>query len=506
MRARVRVRALASHAPQNVSTAWHRLATLARKQPAAAPASAAQLAPLAALTLEWVGRLDARSCSNVLWALAVLSARAPAPAPDLLRPLLRASAEQAGRDSGYTPAAASATAWAAASLLADAPDDCAALVEAMLAESAAALPRCSAQSVANLLWAAATAAQLVPFSAAAPAAAQAAARLLLPAADARAFKPIELSCAAWALAELRYDPGPQAMSALDGSLAQLLGAEPALASVSAQSLVNIVWAFAVLNHSPRQTLELLRSSHLAAAAAAAALQASDVHLLLWSLAVMDQGEHIRSPIFAAAWAAASQVDGAACHPSHLAGLFQATLMEEADATARRLPPAQRPPPLPPPLMAAAEASWRAVVCQTRTSDLHEAIAATVAQLGLPTPLWIEKLTSDRLFSIDIALHFPPPGAAAPVEAAEPPPLASQGTLAEGPGGASGGMWVALEVDGPSHYTRNTQAPMGRSTYRNRLLASRGWRVVVLPFYRWNEMKTAEDRRVRRGAARPGFFF
>jgi len=451
-----------------------------------------------------VGRLDARSCSNVLWALAVLSARAPAPAPDLLRPLLRASAALAGRAGGYTPAAASATAWAAASLLADAPDDCAALVETMLADSAAALPRCSAQSVANLLWAAATTAQLVPFSAAAPAAAQAAARLLLPAADARAFKPIELSCAAWALAELRYDPGPEVMAALDSSLAALLGAEPARASVSAQSLVNIVWAFAVLSHSPRQTLDLLRSSRLAAAAAAA-LPASDVYLLLWSLAVIDHGEHIRSPIFAAAWAAAAGVDGAACHPSHLAGLFQATLMEEADAAARRLPPARRPPPLPLPLMAAAEASWRAMVCVTRTSDLHEAIAAAVAQLGLPTPPWIEKLTSDRLFSIDIALYFPPPGAAAPVEAAEPPPLAAQGALAEGPGGAGGGVWVALEVDGPSHYTRNTQSPVGRSTYRNRLLASRGWRVVVLPFYRWNEMKTAEDRRVRRGAARPAFF-
>lgn len=44
--------------------------------------------------------------------------------------------------------------------------------------------------------------------------------------------------------------------------------------------------------------------------------------------------------------------------------------------------------------------------------------------------------------------------------------------------------VALEVDGPMHFLRNTGAPTGRTLLRDRLLAARGVEVVSLPWTEW----------------------
>lgn len=50
--------------------------------------------------------------------------------------------------------------------------------------------------------------------------------------------------------------------------------------------------------------------------------------------------------------------------------------------------------------------------------------------------------------------------------------------------------LAIEVDGPTHFVRNTRQPLGLTRGRARLLAARGWRVVSLPFFEWPGGKAA----------------
>lgn len=57
---------------------------------------------------------------------------------------------------------------------------------------------------------------------------------------------------------------------------------------------------------------------------------------------------------------------------------------------------------PPGLLESAASQWAATCLKVRISQLHADVSAAVQRLGLPHT--IEQLTSDRLFSIDIALN------------------------------------------------------------------------------------------------------
>ena len=53
-----------------------------------------------------------------------------------------------------------------------------------------------------------------------------------------------------------------------------------------------------------------------------------------------------------------------------------------------------------------------------------------------------------------------------------------------------GERIALEVDGPHHFAANTLAPGGGMLARHRLLAARGWAVVSVPYYAWDQLNNA----------------
>ena len=53
-----------------------------------------------------------------------------------------------------------------------------------------------------------------------------------------------------------------------------------------------------------------------------------------------------------------------------------------------------------------------------------------------------------------------------------------------------GERIALEADGPSHFNANTLAPGGGMLARRRLLAARGWEVISVPYYVWDELNDA----------------
>ena len=53
--------------------------------------------------------------------------------------------------------------------------------------------------------------------------------------------------------------------------------------------------------------------------------------------------------------------------------------------------------------------------------------------------------------------------------------------------------IALEFDGPSHFTTNTLEPLGHTRLRDQLLSAMGWRVVSVPFFEWDRLHQAEQR-------------
>ena len=52
--------------------------------------------------------------------------------------------------------------------------------------------------------------------------------------------------------------------------------------------------------------------------------------------------------------------------------------------------------------------------------------------------------------------------------------------------------IALEFDGPSHFTRNTLEPLGHTRLRDRLLSAMGWHVVSIPFFDWDRLQRPEQ--------------
>ena len=53
--------------------------------------------------------------------------------------------------------------------------------------------------------------------------------------------------------------------------------------------------------------------------------------------------------------------------------------------------------------------------------------------------------------------------------------------------------IAIEFDGPSHFTTNTLEPLGHTRLRDRLLSAMGWRVVSIPFFEWDRRHETEQK-------------
>ncbi len=52
--------------------------------------------------------------------------------------------------------------------------------------------------------------------------------------------------------------------------------------------------------------------------------------------------------------------------------------------------------------------------------------------------------------------------------------------------------IAIEFDGPTHFTRNTLEPLGHTRLRDRLLSAMGWHVVSIPFFDWDGLHQPEQ--------------
>jgi hypothetical protein len=103
-----------------------------------------------------------------------------------------------------------------------------------------------------------------------------------------------------------------------------------------------------------------------------------------------------------------------------------------------------------------------VAALDRTSPAHQAVFKVATHLpGLSQPPKLEGLTADGLHSIDVLVV------------------------------TGGGVPVAIEVDGPRHFRQPDLQPTGKTQWRNRSLAARGYVVVSVPYWEWNQLPAAE---------------
>lgn len=478
----------------NASTAWHRLATLARSPgPVLLPSDEEALAQLEALTERALPRFRAQGLSNTLWAQAVLRSRSGRQpfshgsplgrdktlssygrSVTLLPALCRAASslleegELSRRGGAAEPQALSNIAWAAATLLPSDPSLCLPLVASALRASQSILPSFSPQGVSNLLWASAICAPRKEWSAFAGG--SGAGSILTPLADQASrlmthspdsMTAIDLSCCAWAFAELRFHPSRRALDALDSRLATDGG------RFNAQCFANALWAFAVFQQTPVATLASFKSA-AQAAARANALPDVDVASAVWSLAVVEGTAARGGFLYDAMWRRCTTLDVVQMNPALLRSIFQARLLVDAAGLAT--------PPLPPALTEAMEIAWRSSVSFTVQSDLQTAVFDCVRSMRLPpgSTLSQEVTTEDGLFSIDIALRVPVSSSASHSGEEQ--------------------HRIAIEVDGPPHFSGNSRTRLGRTEARDVLLRARGWQVLSVPYFEWNAQRSAGERR------------
>jgi hypothetical protein len=51
--------------------------------------------------------------------------------------------------------------------------------------------------------------------------------------------------------------------------------------------------------------------------------------------------------------------------------------------------------------------------------------------------------------------------------------------------------IAIEFDGPSHFSVDSLEPLGHTRPRDRLLSVMGWRFVSIPFFDWDKLNRSE---------------
>jgi hypothetical protein len=107
--------------------------------------------------------------------------------------------------------------------------------------------------------------------------------------------------------------------------------------------------------------------------------------------------------------------------------------------------------LPASMLQVAVQAWK-IARKVTVSNGQREVGESLRRLGISHEL--EYTTADKLFSIDLAITD---------------------------------RRIALEFDGPSHFTANTLEPLGHTRLRDRLLSAMGWQVVSIPFFDWDRL-------------------
>lgn len=253
------------------------------------------------------------------------------------------------------------------------------------------------------------------------------------------FSQQNLANMAWAFGKLTHDT-PSLLDAIG------LKATTIVKDLSLQHITNILWTYASFLHDvpdmlPAFTSQILERSHKEQ------FNAQQLSNLLWSLCILQSCDGVM-------WRRImQQFTSLGMAPDNLpeealTQIYQAYLLMKTDQEGVELPLGEG-------LLEHAQLVWIESCKNIRVSGLHRDVARVLTSMGLSHT--IEQLTDDSLFSVDIALA---------------------------------GEKVAVEVDGPHHFTANGQRSLGEMRARHRLLDVRGWSVLSVPYFLW--AKQADD--------------
>ena len=339
------------------------------------------------------------------------------------------------------------------------------------------------QAIANIAWSYAYARWYAP--SALPALAAAARDRL------HTFGEQEMSNVLWAFAKLGYDPGAPFLAAFSDRLVAMLAADEANA------------AHAAAGGDPRARARWAAANAAAAAPGRGSFGAQAGANTLWALAATPGGT--RLPCFNALAARLSTDVGAWANDRiQVNQMFQALLLvrlerEAAVARGEDLDASGGSAPCIPDAVAArVTRSWLATTSHTMVSVFQEDVSQVLRGLGVAHSM--EHTTSDGLFSVDIAVTTPPAwGTGGGGTGGDDATGADGSRGAGGPPGlppaapASPPPRVAIEVDGPFHFTANNHSPLGPTKLRHRMLEMLGWTVLSVPFFEYYTLGDVRSR-------------
>jgi hypothetical protein len=257
-----------------------------------------------------------------------------------------------------------------------------------------------------------------------------------------------VSIIVWGLATLGMKVGEGPMrGALEGAAVRVA------LRMTAQNVANIIWGLATLGWQP--TERAMRGAlQEAAARVAPRMKPQEVGNTIWGLVTLGwQASSEMAAVFQQLVEAF--VEGGVSGPVQLASSTLSQLLQAHLASQYlglgwiTLPPSM----LQAAVQAHTEASRTVIV-----SNGQREVGESLRRLGISHEL--EYTTADGLFSIDLAISD---------------------------------RRIALEFDGPSHFTTNTLEPLGHTRLRDQLLSAMGWHVVSIPFFDWNRLRNRPEQ-------------
>jgi hypothetical protein len=390
-----------------------------------------------------------QAVSNTLWAVATMQQQVP---PQQLQQLLQCVQQLLPQ---ARPQDVSNTLWAVATMQQQVPQQ---QLQQMLQRLQQLLPQANSQDVSNTLWAVATMQQQVPQ------------QLLQQLLDRfqellSTANPQNVANTLSACGKLQFMP-LQLLSALEQQPQQL---QKFLAAAKPQELANTAWACGQLGYSSKQLPGALMQQVvrlLPSRGGVGSFTAQNLCNLCWSAAVLDVQQCV--PLVLQLAGAASQVWGGVVDKDlqqlsqmHFLWLLDSGLPAPGQGLSGVLSQQQ---------LEQCRGSWEqdlaAETALSKTSDFQRGVFAAAQQL--PADLWqeppaLEQVTADGVFSIDIAAT------------------------------TAAGVRVAIEADGPSHFIRPGNTLEGGTKCRNRALAARGYAVLSIPYWEWQQLRGADSK-------------
>jgi very-short-patch-repair endonuclease len=252
----------------------------------------------------------------------------------------------------------------------------------------------------------------------------------------------------WGLATLGWPPGEGAMrGALEAAAVRVAP------GMNAQNVANTIWGLATLGWQPGEGA-MRGALEAAVVRIAPSMNAQDVANTIWGLATLGwQADSQMASVLqqlVEALLAGGMSGPVRFGTAALSQLLQAHLASQYLGLGLIVLPASM-------LQVAVQAHTEAARKVT-VSNSQRDVGESLRRLGISHEL--EYTTADGLFSIDLAITD---------------------------------RRIALEFDGPSHFTTNTLEPLGHTRLRDRLLSAMGWHVVSIPFFDWDRLHNRPEQ-------------